>query len=94
MKIRNGFLYLISNPAFPGYIKVGITKNLNQRLASYQTYDPFRRFKVEHYAFCEDIRKEEIRIINMFSVDVKTGEWVKTERALDIYKSIKSMTKD
>jgi hypothetical protein len=46
-----GIVYVISNPAFPNAYKVGITKYLNSRLKTYQTYDPNRLFKVEHYRF-------------------------------------------
>ena len=57
-KPKAGFIYGISNPAFPGYYKIGITQDLDKRLASYQTYDPHRQFKVEHYRFVEDKRLE------------------------------------
>jgi hypothetical protein len=90
-KHTTGFLYLISNPVYPGYYKVGITKNVEGRLASYQTYDPLRRFKVEHYTYCDDIREEERRIIKQFSVDIKNGEWVKSDNALSILRTVKSM---
>ena len=40
VRLKSGILYLISNPAFPGMFKVGITQDLNTRLSQYQTYDP------------------------------------------------------
>jgi hypothetical protein len=88
---RSGFLYLISNSVYPGYYKVGITKDVEKRLSAYQTYDPLKRFKIEHYTFCDDVREEERRIINKFSINIKNGEWVKSDDALSILREVRSM---
>src|SRR3989304_9360868 len=39
--------YILSNPAFPEYYKIGITNNLQKRLAQYKTYSP-EEFKCEY----------------------------------------------
>jgi hypothetical protein len=44
-KSKSGIVYLISNSAFDGFLKIGMTQNLVNRLRSYQTYDPMKRFK-------------------------------------------------
>jgi len=41
------FVYIISHPAYPGEYKVGIAKNWQSRLNSYQTSDPDRQYKCE-----------------------------------------------
>lgn len=41
-----GYLYIIINEAFPGWVKVGTTDNLIKRLHTYQTGDPFRKYKI------------------------------------------------
>lgn len=82
---KSGILYLISNEAWPGYVKVGITKNLHSRLSAYQTSDPFRRFKVEHYRIVEDARLEEKNILEIHKINIANGEWIKTEAADKIF---------
>ncbi len=49
--IQNGklsYVYIVSNVIFPGWYKVGISKNVNKRLKDFQTYDPFRRYVLEY----------------------------------------------
>jgi predicted GIY-YIG superfamily endonuclease len=41
-----GYLYIITNDSFPGWIKVGISKDLNARLNHYQTGSPHRNYKL------------------------------------------------
>ncbi len=74
-----GIVYVISNPSFPNSYKVGMTKNLESRLKSYQTYDPNRQFKVEHYRFVEDARLTEKKILADFKFSITKGEWIKGE---------------
>ena len=42
-----GYLYVLSNENYKGWLKLGITKNMTKRLRTYQTGDPFRGYKVE-----------------------------------------------
>lgn len=74
---RSGFVYLIKNPAFPNYIKVGITKNLTKRLQTYQTYDPNRGYVVVKSVYVEDSKELEAKLLSLFkNRDVFNGEWV------------------
>jgi hypothetical protein len=74
---HSGILYIIENTSFPDHIKVGITKNLNKRLANYQTYDPHRNFKILKYIFVQNVRDEEKYLLNKYKIkDVFTGEWL------------------
>ena len=75
----SGFVYVISNSAFWGYYKIGITKNMKARLNSYQTYDPLRRFKVDHYKFVENARQKEREFLEIFSFDIAKGEWISSK---------------
>lgn len=74
-----GIVYVISNPSFPGCYKVGMTKNLDSRLKSYQTYDPNRAYKVEHYRFVKNAKAIEKTILEKFQFSLLKGEWVKGE---------------
>lgn len=82
---KAGFVYVISNPAFPGKYKVGMTTDIESRLATYQTYDPNRLFKVERYMFVEDRREVEKEILRKYSVDIDKGEWVSTEKVIEMF---------
>lgn len=84
-KPKCGIVYLISNPAFPGYYKVGMTKDLEKRLAQYQTGDPHRAYAVEHYKFVEDARAEEKKCLEYMKTDLAKGEWVKHERVKELF---------
>jgi len=47
-KTKSGHIYIISNPAWDGYLKIGVAKNLTNRLRQYQTTSPFRDFVIEY----------------------------------------------
>lgn len=84
-KPRCGIIYLISNPVFPGMYKIGITRDLDKRLSTYQTADPYRRYKIEHYKFVEDIRFEEKKLLSELKTNIAKGEWVNTEKVKDLF---------
>ena len=42
----SGFVYLVVHPNYPGWVKVGSTTNPARRLASYQTGDPMRSYRM------------------------------------------------
>ena len=46
--IPSGNIYIISNPQWPNRYKVGIAKNVKQRLNSYQTSDPDRGYELKY----------------------------------------------
>jgi hypothetical protein len=85
---HSGLLYCISNPAFEGYTKIGITNNIKKRLAAYQTYDPYRAYKVETYKFVFDKRLVEKTILSMFQADLDKGEWISDTSVIDYVKSL------
>ena len=60
MKI--GYLYIVTNEAFPEWVKVGTTFNLKERLHVYQTCDPFRRYKLVYSLHHPEFRNAEKNI--------------------------------
>ena len=84
-KTKSGIVYIISNEAFPDYYKVGMTQDLTARLKSYQTYDPLKRYKVEHYKVVSDARTAENYYLTHHSINIRSGEWVKEEQIKDIF---------
>jgi hypothetical protein len=84
-KTKSGIVYIISNVAFPNYYKIGITQNLEERLASYQTYDPLRRYKVEHYKVVENARQMENYFLSHHKINIRNSEWVHGEEIKSIF---------
>lgn len=69
-----GYVYIISNPAFPGWFKIGSAKDAEKRLINYQTSSPLRDYKLENYYMTDNYREEERRILSLFPD--RNNEWV------------------
>jgi len=87
-QMKSGLIYMIENEIFPDHFKLGMTIDLNSRLNSYQTYDPFRRFKVYKYEFVLDRILSEKKILNHPDIMNEQGEWIKKENAKEIFEKI------
>lgn len=74
--INCGFVYIISNPAWPDYYKIGSAIDVYNRLSSYQTSSPLRDYKIEKYMFVFNRNHVEKSIIGKYE---STGEWVKSD---------------
>jgi predicted GIY-YIG superfamily endonuclease len=80
----SGYLYIISNINFPGWIKVGVTKDLKSRLQTYQTASPFRNYILEYsihhpaYLHAEKRIKETLK---PFAKSIK-NEWYEVDLAM------------
>jgi len=76
-----GYLYIITNKSWPGWLKIGTTRNLNTRLQTYQTSSPFRDYEVvysiKHPAYIQaehNIKKQMER----FAKQIK-NEWYEVD---------------
>ena len=49
---KRDFIYIISTPVYPGWIKLGRTSDLKRRLISYNTQTPLREFA---YAYKREV---------------------------------------
>ena len=47
-KSTDGYVYLITNPAWKGWVKVGMAVDANDRCNQYQTSSPMRDYKLEY----------------------------------------------
>jgi hypothetical protein len=84
---KAGYLYIITNPAFEGWVKVGTTYDLAHRIHVYQTSDPFRQYKVEYSLHHPNFREAEKKIkevMKHFALEIK-NEWYRIN--LDFAKS-------
>ncbi len=70
---KEGFIYCIKNEAWPGFTKVGITYDINNRLNTYQTGDPFRSYKIAYYDFVLDRKQTERDIFSKFKINIHNG---------------------
>ena len=77
---KTGYLYIITNEtAFPGWVKVGTTDNLSNRLSTYQTGDPLRGYNVVysiHHPKYKEAEKMVKCIMKPFAAEIK-NEWYK-----------------
>jgi hypothetical protein len=87
-QIQEGYVYVITNKAWLGWVKIGMAIDAEDRLNSYQTSSPMRDFVLEHYVASNDKRKSEKEAHTKalpLSTDAK-GEWFKLsiEQAITI----------
>lgn len=78
---KAGYLYIITNPAFPNFVKIGTTHNLKQRLHVYQTGDPSRSYKIEYSLFHVRFREAEKKIklyMKPFAKSIR-NEWYEVD---------------
>jgi hypothetical protein len=83
--VVEGFIYILSNPAWPGYLKIGCAIDPINRCASYQTGSPLRDYQLEHYIYSADRKRLERRIHSALKQSRSaTSEWfeVSLERAI------------
>lgn len=82
------YFYIISNPIFPGYFKIGITINPTSRLYSYQIADPNRGFKME---FCFPTVKHSLCEKLIMQKYKSKYEWIKEDDIQNIIDIIKTI---
>lgn len=86
---QEGFVYIISNPKFVGWLKIGMTIDFESRLNTYQIGDPDRGYKFEALKFVSNRREAEYNLLlKIESISsTRQGEWVqvKLEEALNLF---------
>ena len=88
-----GDVYIISNPAWKGWYKIGMAIDAEDRCSQYQTSSPFRDFKVEFFTFFNDRRTAETKVhLELVAQNIlHKGEWFKTnlEKIKTVIKKVK-----
>lgn len=72
--IKAGYVYLITNPAWPEMVKVGSAIDVIDRLNSYQTYSPYRDYKLEKYFLTDNRLQDEKELLSLDPS--RTSEWI------------------
>jgi len=79
--IKEGYVYAITNPAWPEWVKIGMAVDADDRCNSYQTSSPFRDYKIEHVVVTNNRRAAEAeahKAANKIAKEVR-GEWFKLD---------------
>jgi len=78
-KHPGGFVYIITNPAFPGWVKIGLTTDPERRLSNYQTASPYRDYEMVEVVKVNDRASAEITIHgDLGGKSERKGEWFRT----------------
>lgn len=76
---KAGFVYAVSNPAWPGYVKIGSAIDIDKRLTSYQTACPHRAYRLEASAFVSDRRRVEQELMQTLRAHKHQHEWFRVD---------------
>jgi len=80
-KPKNGVIYLIQNPAWKEWVKVGLSTNIGVRLRTINTYSPFRDFMIIFTVETDDVFDSEKRIhekLRKMKIE-NNSEWFKID---------------
>ena len=74
-----GCVYVIQNPAWPEWVKVGKAVDAQDRLNSYQTSDPFRSYILHHHIEVSNRHTVELQVHQQLEIAsaLRKNEWFK-----------------
>jgi len=75
--IKEGYVYIITNPAWSGWVKIGMAIDADDRCNGYQTSSPFRDYVLEHIIVTKNRRRTEAEAHKAASklATSRNGEW-------------------
>ena len=81
-KEESGDIYIISNPSWKGWIKVGMAIDSKDRCKQYQTSSPFRDYELHYSKFFNDRKDAEKKAHKLLKKksEEKKGEWFKISK--------------
>ena len=81
-QIKEGFVYILTNPAWKGWIKVGMAVDAEDRCNAYQTGSPYRDYVVQYKRFFKNRRSAEEKAHDLLSgiSTESNGEWFKINK--------------
>ena len=83
-----GYIYVAANPVFPGFVKIGRTKNtVTKRMKQLDTSAP-KKYKVLHSELVINASQVECRLHKAFDNVRQDGEWFKIKDINKIKKQI------
>jgi len=83
-KAKPGYVYGLINPAWPGWVKVGMAVDAEDRVNSYQTSSPLRDYELLCSFKSEDKAKDERKahLLLQKETDEFRGEWFKLDTSV------------
>lgn len=76
-KNRAGFVYIVANPAWPEYVKIGMAIDTTKRLVGYNVNSPHKDFSLVYSAAVADRAYCEEQILDQMKPYRAKGEWFK-----------------
>lgn len=76
---KSGWVYIVTNPTFPGWVKIGSAMDTEERLRSYQTYTPDQLYVLADRVFSKDRRSLEFAVHEALAPHRGNGEWFQVE---------------
>ena len=78
---EEGEVYVLTNDAWPGWVKIGMTIDIENRLVNYQTCSPLRDFIIHYTAPFKNRRKAEAKAHKVASTkaEEQKNEWFKMD---------------
>lgn len=92
-KIETAYIYIVENPSFVGWYKVGTTTDIDSRLSKYQTSDPMRGYSIRDKwitCFRYEIEREFLDYATRSTLFTVNGEWVYSEKYSTLKKKLNS----
>lgn len=70
-----GYIYVMTNPAWPGHVKIGSAGDCNKRLAQFNTGSPYRDYEIHYHIYATNRLLSE-RLVHEQLRDYRAqGEW-------------------
>lgn len=75
--VKEGSIYIMFNPSFPGWVKVGMAVDAEDRIKQFQTGSPYRNYKLVKYYKVRNRREAESKAHEVLTVEGRgrKGEW-------------------
>jgi len=91
---RRGFVYIITNKAWSGYVKIGRAFDPEARLRGYQTSCPWRDYVMNYAVYFEDCYQAERSVHSVLDKWRRGGEWffADVEEATEIIDRLRETT--
>jgi hypothetical protein len=90
--IKEGYVYVITNKAWPDWVKIGMAIDAEDRCNGYQTSSPHRDYVLEHSVYSNDRRKSEQQAhTRATKIALETnGEWFKltVQQAIEVLNNL------
>jgi hypothetical protein len=94
-KVLEGQVYLVQNPAWPEWVKVGMAVDAEDRLRSFNTSSPYRDYELVYSLSVRNKRKTESSVLRLCSMlcSERRGEWfnMPVDRAVEVFEQLKPL---